>query len=413
MHQKGTRLAGILTAGLLLLSGCSGSLAGTGGEAPVSGYLDVTAWQTAFLAAGSQGRVDLIRMDGQAEPIETGTEHTFWDVAASGEHALAVGAGGTVLSLDAQGETQLSQLRAGGTLLACTSFQDYWYVGGTGGLFRDGTQDTWEEAQLELEGTITGLAANGKWCIGVTDAGETFRSADGITWSKLDYGEDLTFCGIEVCENAFWAFGTDSSGESHVVTTVEGGVWSDRGPLGVEGNEHPRLTGLTWDGQQTVASCWDGAALTLPGCTECNLSQTVCEGNLTAVACQSGTLLFVGADYAAIPVETEQTRQHQIKPAAALALQQEGALVVDVRSAEEYAQRHIAGSVHMDDAQTGQTLPELCPDRSRPVIFYCKSGTRSQAALETALQMGYEEVYNLGAMENWPYGYEGEDPELT
>ena len=78
-----------------------------------------------------------------------------------------------------------------------------------------------------------------------------------------------------------------------------------------------------------------------------------------------------------------------------------------MRSAEDYAQKHIAGSVHLDVAEVLEQLPERFPDRTQPLVFYCQSGTRSQTALETALALGYEEVYNLGRIDTWPYAFEG------
>ncbi|HCC35092.1 MAG TPA: hypothetical protein DEQ02_05455 [Ruminococcaceae bacterium] len=50
----------------------------------------------------------------------------------------------------------------------------------------------------------------------------------------------------------------------------------------------------------------------------------------------------------------------------------------------------------------------MVPDKSREIIFYCAAGGRAQTALEQALDLGYETVYNLGGISDWPYEIEKE-----
>lgn len=404
----GTVLALALSA--LLSSGC-GTAQYRMPEELNQAYLSVEAYETDFLAAGAQGRLDRVHTDGSVEQLETGTDQALLDLAVQGTTAVAVGADGAAVVLEAGEAPRLSATGQESPLVSCAAFQGLWLAGTEGGVLYTADLENWSAAELALEGTVTGLAATEKRCVGVTDAGETFTSTDGRTWSVLNYTDyaqkSLAFWGIEVCGNAFYAFGRDEEGVSHVVATIEGGVWSDRGPLSTEGAENPLLTGLCWDGQQAVAACWGGEALTLPSCTECNKAQTVSELGLSDIACNGGKLLLVGQDYSLAWLDTEQARQHNIKPAAALELQQAGALIIDVRSAEDYAQKHIAGSVHLDVAEVLEQLPERFPDRTQPLVFYCQSGTRSQTALEMALALGYEEVYNLGRIDTWPYAFEG------
>ena len=405
------RRAFALALGTLLLGGCRQTMYAGIQEQLGDTYLDTAAYETAFLAVGTHGRLDLVHTDGTVEALETGTGQALLDVAVQGDSALAVGTGGTAVLLEAGESLRLSQTGREAPLTSCVGFQGLWLAGTEQGLLYTSDLEAWSPAELALEGTVTGLAATDKRCVGVTDAGETFTSTDGRTWSVLDYAgyyqEPISFWGIETCGNAFYAFGQDEEGTSRVVTTVEGGVWSDRGPLATDGAPDPLVTALCWDGQQAIASCWGGEALTLPACTECNKAQRVSESGLSGIACNGGKILLVGEDYSLFWLDTEQARQHNIKPAAALALQQAGAQIIDVRSAEDYARRHIAGSIHIPVADISQQLPQLFPDRTQPLVFYCLSGTRSQTALETALELGYEEVYNLGRMDAWPYAFEG------
>ncbi len=96
-----------------------------------------------------------------------------------------------------------------------------------------------------------------------------------------------------------------------------------------------------------------------------------------------------------------------IEPARAHALLEAGgAALLDVRTEEEYALGHIAGSLLLpvDDVEAG--VEALLPDKARPVIVYCRSGRRSRMAVEVMEKLGYETLYDLGGVCGWPYGLE-------
>lgn len=72
-----------------------------------------------------------------------------------------------------------------------------------------------------------------------------------------------------------------------------------------------------------------------------------------------------------------------------------GAQLVDVRTADEYAQGHIASAQNID-VKKGTFLQEADSllDKSRPVAVYCKGGVRSRMAAKQLLEKGFM-VYNL------------------
>ncbi|MFO1183370.1 MAG: rhodanese-like domain-containing protein [Bauldia sp.] len=67
-----------------------------------------------------------------------------------------------------------------------------------------------------------------------------------------------------------------------------------------------------------------------------------------------------------------------IDPAAAARLVESGALLVDIREAEEYAHASIPGSQHLPLSRLAWS--ELTAPADRPVIFLCASGGRTQMA---------------------------------
>ncbi|WP_296509879.1 rhodanese-like domain-containing protein [Rhodoferax sp.] len=76
-------------------------------------------------------------------------------------------------------------------------------------------------------------------------------------------------------------------------------------------------------------------------------------------------------------------------------LKQQGATLVDVRSAQEYLQAHAPGTINIPLQQLGARLSEI--PRSQPVVVCCASGTRSAMALLLLKKNGFARVLNAGS----------------
>ena len=63
----------------------------------------------------------------------------------------------------------------------------------------------------------------------------------------------------------------------------------------------------------------------------------------------------------------------------------ESALLVDVRTIEEFESSHIEGAKHMPYQEIGVRIGELTDDTSREIVLYCRSGGRSGIAQKTRL----------------------------
>jgi phage shock protein E len=77
------------------------------------------------------------------------------------------------------------------------------------------------------------------------------------------------------------------------------------------------------------------------------------------------------------------------------ALIKTGAIILDVRSKEEYASGHIDGSINISVDQLSNNLSKL-KDKNKPIITCCASGIRSASAKSILLSNGYTQVYNGG-----------------
>ena len=78
----------------------------------------------------------------------------------------------------------------------------------------------------------------------------------------------------------------------------------------------------------------------------------------------------------------------------------EGAVLIDVRSQMEFEQGHLNDAINLDVSAIANYIEDEVPDKDTKVIVYCKSGTRSATAAQTLIDMGYKNVYDLGAMDN-------------
>lgn len=87
-----------------------------------------------------------------------------------------------------------------------------------------------------------------------------------------------------------------------------------------------------------------------------------------------------------------------ISTAEARRLVEQGALLVDVRTPEEYADGHIEGALNIPLSELPNRVDEL---RGSNVVLYCRSGNRSHAAQQLLKEQGFSEVHNLGAMSRW------------
>lgn len=77
------------------------------------------------------------------------------------------------------------------------------------------------------------------------------------------------------------------------------------------------------------------------------------------------------------------------------ALKEKGAVLVDVRSAHEFAAGQAPGTINIPLPELGSRLHEI--PRNAPVVLCCASGTRSGMAKLLLRKNGFSDVYNVGA----------------
>ena len=77
--------------------------------------------------------------------------------------------------------------------------------------------------------------------------------------------------------------------------------------------------------------------------------------------------------------------------------QTSGAVLLDVRTREEYADGHIDGSRNLPLDEIDAVLKAI-PNRDTPLFVHCRSGARSGQAAAYLKKMGYRNVRNIGGI---------------
>lgn len=90
----------------------------------------------------------------------------------------------------------------------------------------------------------------------------------------------------------------------------------------------------------------------------------------------------------------------RIAPEQAQALREQGAVVVDIRDPQSYANGHISGALHLDNHNLADFIARANFDQ--PLIVACYHGNSSQSAAAYLAHQGFAEVYSLdGGFELW------------
>ena len=102
------------------------------------------------------------------------------------------------------------------------------------------------------------------------------------------------------------------------------------------------------------------------------------------------------------PKETASYRQISMDEAITMMEEESGYIILDVRTPEEFADKHILGAVNIpNETITAEEIPEL-PDKDQLILVYCRSGNRSKQASEKLAALGYTNVVEFGGINSWP-----------
>ena len=78
----------------------------------------------------------------------------------------------------------------------------------------------------------------------------------------------------------------------------------------------------------------------------------------------------------------------------------DGAVLLDVRTVEEYRDGHIEGSVNLPLDRIA-AIESMVKDKNTPLFVHCLSGGRSRQAVAQLKKTGYHHVRNIGGIGNY------------
>jgi rhodanese-related sulfurtransferase len=90
-------------------------------------------------------------------------------------------------------------------------------------------------------------------------------------------------------------------------------------------------------------------------------------------------------------------RSGQISPAEAAAHLKKGAMVIDVRTAGEFASGHLPNAINLPLDEIESTLPRRVKDKNQVLLLHCQAGGRSAEATKKLIALGYLNAFNLGS----------------
>ncbi len=92
-------------------------------------------------------------------------------------------------------------------------------------------------------------------------------------------------------------------------------------------------------------------------------------------------------------------RSGQISSKEAAEYLKNGAMVIDVRSANEYESGHIMRAQNIPLDRIEVMALSVIRDRSKVLLLHCSTGVRSNLAKKKLIDMGFKNSFNLGSYE--------------
>ncbi|WP_298955733.1 rhodanese-like domain-containing protein [uncultured Campylobacter sp.] len=123
---------------------------------------------------------------------------------------------------------------------------------------------------------------------------------------------------------------------------------------------------------------------------------------------KSAVLLAVLGSFATCGAETQQPSGYAISGAALSAIEEdnrakENYLVIDVRSADEYAAGHVKHAINIPLGELESRLDEINDYKDKNVVLYCNTGNRSGKALDLLKQKGFNVLMNAPGVKQYDY----------
>ena len=388
-------------------------------------YAGTTDKGDAFLVCGTGGRLDKIFEDGTVENIQLPVGEKDLTSMLVGDRITLVGGSSGALVYSRNGnEFQAASGVGKEHIVGLTEFNNRYYACTFSGKILSSTNGTsWGLSQKLSEKPFIGIAAVDTCIMAVTADTDIYMSKNGDNWELSNYNavyeglsDLLVFTGIQgLGEIVVLGYPIDTPDGPLVMSTYDDGeTWRFTSyrelnhRSSIEEYLPIKVYSVRNYGEELFAACDRGRVLTYTSCPTCDLITTVAGADLRCIAVSDNKTLVAGDgfEYKLLNPGMLSSAYRISADDASNDMMVNGAVLIDVRPTEEYDAWRIPNSVNIPESVLRDTLLELISDKRAELIFYGTDEAEAQAALGTAIQLGYQNVYTLGGISNWPYDFE-------
>ena len=93
--------------------------------------------------------------------------------------------------------------------------------------------------------------------------------------------------------------------------------------------------------------------------------------------------------------------QISMKEAVAMMETETDYIILDVRTPEEFVEKHIPNAVNVPNETIGDDDIAELPNKNQLILVYCRSGNRSKQASKKLAELGYTNIYEFGGINEW------------
>ena len=111
-------------------------------------------------------------------------------------------------------------------------------------------------------------------------------------------------------------------------------------------------------------------------------------------------LLFL-AGCSASNEQENSYRQISMDEAVTMMEEESGYIILDVRTPEEFRERHIPNAINIPNETIGSEDIQELPDKDQLILVYCRSGNRSKQASGKLAELGYTNIVEIGGINDW------------
>ena len=195
----------------------------------------------------------------------------------------------------------------------------------------------------------------------------------------------------------------DVTGETKVFTIAAGGIRMQlstdffyESDIDFQYGDKFTINNLAEYKGRLYAGCDDGLVIVFTDCMKCYKLKKAADIDIKEMRIENG-IMYVSDGNKNMEINMSDIGGDSIEADEAETLVYNGGIFVDVRSAEEFAEKSVEGSVNIPVDTIEEGLSAYSKDTV--LIFYCSAGSRAEKALKTAKEMGFTNVYNLGSID--------------